>query len=149
MKLLFPGTFDPFTIGHADIVERALRFADELVIAVGINENKKTMFDVDERLSAIKEYYKTNPKVKVIGYDSFTSDAVRSEGADAILRGVRSVADYEYERNMADVNACLENVETVFLCSSPKVQHISSSLIREMINFGRPIDGLVIDTFNI
>lgn len=149
MKLLFPGTFDPFTIGHADIVERALRFADELVIAVGINENKKTMFDVDERLSAIKEYYKVNPKVKVIGYDSFTSDAVRSEGADAILRGVRSVADYEYERNMADINATLENVETIFLCSSPTVQHISSSLIREMINFGRPIDGLVIDTFNI
>ena len=89
------------------------------------------------------------PKVKVIGYDSFTSDAVRSEGADAILRGVRSVADYEYERNMADINATLENVETIFLCSSPTVQHISSSLIREMINFGRPIDGLVIDTFNI
>ncbi|MBO7246792.1 MAG: pantetheine-phosphate adenylyltransferase [Bacteroidaceae bacterium] len=148
MKLLFPGTFDPFTVGHADLVERALRIADEIIIAVGINESKHTMFDVDDRISAIKEYYKENPRVKVMGYDGFTSDVVKSEGANAILRGVRSVVDYEYERNMADVNFNIEGVETIFLYAAPANQYISSSLVREMIRFGRPIDKLVIDTFH-
>ncbi len=147
MKLLFPGSFDPFTIGHANLVERALTLADEVVIAVGINEGKHPLFSAEKRLEAISAYYRGNPRVSVIEYRGLTVDTVRQAGAHAILRGVRSVQDYELERNMADINRSLEGVETVLLVSSPDVQHISSSLVRELLSFGRDAGDLVIPGF--
>ena len=147
MKLLFPGSFDPFTIGHADLVERALKLGAEVVIAIGINDEKKPMFSTSQRLDAIRAYYKGNPKVSVIEYSGFTVDAVRDNGCNGILRGIRSVTDYDKERNLADINRSIEGVETVLLVSSPAVQHVSSSLVRELVSFGRPADDLIIDTF--
>lgn len=147
MKLLFPGSFDPFTIGHADLVERALGLGCEVVIAVGINEEKKPLFTASQRLDAIRAYYRFNPRVSVIEYKGLTVDAVRENGCNAILRGIRSVTDYDKERNLADINRTIEGVETVILVSSPAVQHVSSSLVRELHLFGRPAADLVIDTF--
>ena len=147
MKLLFPGSFDPFTIGHADLVERALRMGAQVVVAIGINEGKKPMLTTQQRLEAIREYYKGNLCVSVTEYSGLTVEALRDNGCDAILRGIRSVADYDNERNIADVNRIIEGVETVLLVASPSVQHVSSSLVRELNSFGRPADDLVIDTF--
>ena len=147
MKLFFPGSFDPFTIGHADLVERVLNLGCEVVIAVGINEEKKPMFSSEQRLEAIRGYYKGYSRVSVIEYKGLTVDAVRENGCDAILRGIRSVTDYDKERNLADINRSIEGVETILLVSSPAVQHVSSSLVRELISFGRKADDLMIDTF--
>ena len=147
MKLLFPGTFDPFTTGHADLVERALRICDKLVIAVGINEGKNPMFSAEERVSAIGLYYKDNERVSVISYSGLTADAVRECGADAILRGVRSGADFDMERTLADANLAVLGVETILLVATPQLQHVSSSLCRELGHFGYDTDSLVIDTF--
>ena len=147
MKLFFPGSFDPFTIGHADLVKRALDLGCEVVIAIGINEDKKPLFSVQQRLDAIKAYYKGDSRVSVIEYKGLTVDAVRENGCNAILRGIRSVTDYDRERNLADINRSIAGVETVILVSSPAVQHVSSSLVRELLSFGRNADSLMIDTF--
>jgi len=147
MKLLFPGSFDPFTIGHADLVERALKLGAEVVIAIGINGDKKPLLSADIRKEAILSYYKDNPQVSVIFYNGLTVDAVRATGADAILRGIRSVTDYDKERELAYANRTIEGVETVILVSEQSMQHVSSSLVREMHSFGRPVDSLIIDTF--
>ena len=147
MKLLFPGSFDPFTIGHADLVERALKLGAEVVIAIGINGDKKPLLSADIRKEAILSYYKDNPQVSVIFYNGLTVDAVRATGADAILRGIRSVSDYDKERELAYANRTIEGVETVILVSEQSMQHVSSSLVREMHSFGRPVDSLIIDTF--
>lgn len=147
MKLFFPGSFDPFTIGHADLVERVLDMGCEVVIAVGINEEKKPLFSAQQRLEAISNHYKGYSRVSVTEYKGLTVDAVRENGCDAILRGIRSVSDYDNERNMADINRSIDGVETVLLVASPAVQHVSSSLVRELISFGRNADDLMIDTF--
>ncbi|MCQ2084241.1 MAG: pantetheine-phosphate adenylyltransferase [Bacteroidaceae bacterium] len=147
MKLLFPGTFDPFTKGHADLVERALALCDELVIAVGINGQKAPMYSVEERLNAISRHYRDNARVSVISYSGLTADAVRQTGATAILRGVRSGADFDMERTLADANLAVLGVETILLVATPALQHVSSSLCRELDHFGYDTDGLVIDTF--
>jgi pantetheine-phosphate adenylyltransferase, bacterial len=147
MKLLFPGSFDPFTIGHADLVERALKLGAEVVIAIGINDEKKPLLSTSQRLDAIRAYYRDNPEVSAIEYSGFTVDAVRDNGCNGILRGIRSVTDYDKERNLADINRSIEGIETVLLVSSPAVQHVSSSLVRELVSFGRPADNLIIDTF--
>lgn len=149
MKLFFPGSFDPFTIGHADLVERALKLGCEVVVAIGINEEKKPLFSTSQRLEAIRAYYNDNPGVSVIEYKGLTVDAVRDNGCDAILRGIRSVTDYDKERNLADINRSIDGVETVLLVSSPAVQHVSSSLVRELISFGRNANELMIETFKI
>ena len=119
MKLFFPGSFDPFTIGHADLVERALNLGCEVVIAIGINEEKKPMFSTAKRLDSIRNYYKGYSRVSVIEYKGLTVDAVRENGCDAILRGIRSVTDYDKERNLADINRTIDGVETVLLVSNP------------------------------
>lgn len=147
MKLFFPGSFDPFTIGHADLVERALGMGFEVVIAVGINEGKKPMYTTLQRLEAIRAYYGSDTRVKVVEYDGLTVDAVRANGCNAILRGIRSVTDYDRERNLADINRSINGIETILLVSSPAVQHVSSSLVRELLSFGRDADDLMIDTF--
>ena len=140
MVALFPGTFDPFTVGHFDIVQRALTFTDEIIIAVGVNELKHTLTELDERLAAIRELYADEPRVSVAAYDGLTTDFARSVGAQFILRGVRNISDFEYERNMADINRHLTGIETVLLFSSPDLAYISSSMVRELIHLGKPVD---------
>ena len=114
-KVIFPGSFDPFTIGHANLVERALRLFDEVVIAVGYNEQKTGWLPVEERVRALRGYYSAMPQVRVESYTGLTVDFAQSQGARFILRGVRSVKDYEYELGIADINARLADVETVVL----------------------------------
>ena len=140
MKAVFPGTFDPFTVGHYDIVRRALTFTDEIIIAVGVNELKHTLTELNERLATIRELYANEPRVSVTAYDGLTTDIARSVGALFILRGVRNISDFEYERNMADINRHLTGIETVLLFSSPELAYISSSMVRELIHLGKPVD---------
>ena len=112
---LFPGSFDPFTIGHASLVKRGLALADRIIIAVGINEKKQGYFPAEERLEAIRKLYADNPRVEVRSYQTLTTDLARETEADFILRGIRSVIDFEYEKTIADVNRTLTGIETIFL----------------------------------
>lgn len=138
-KVIFPGSFDPFTIGHANLVERAVRLFDEVIIAVGYNEQKTGWLPVEERVRALREYYSAMPQVRVESYTGLTVDFAQSQGARFILRGVRSVKDYEYELGIADINARLADVETVVLLADPTISGISSSVVRELHHFGRDI----------
>lgn len=142
-KVLFPGTFDPFTIGHASIVERGLLLADEIIIAIGINEQKRTSFSLKERLANIRGLYRHEPRVRVLPYDTLTVDFARVVGAQFILRGVRSVIDFEYEKNMADINRKLNGMETLVLFTEPEYAHISSGMVRELLHYGKDISPFI------
>lgn len=137
--LLFPGSFDPFTIGHADLVARALNLFDEVVIAVGVNEQKPGWIPVEKRIDTLKQLYKEEPRVRVEHYSGLTADFAHSIGASAILRGVRTIKDFEYEQQMADVNRQLTGIDTVLLIATPSLAAISSSLVRELAHFGHDI----------
>lgn len=147
MRLLFPGSFDPFTIGHADLVERALAVADSIVIGIGVNSGKKSMFTVQDRLERIGAYYENEPRVEVHSYDGLTMDFMRGTGADAILRGVRTVSDFESEKILADANLKIGGADTLLLISKPEFQCVSSSVVRELLSYGRSVDDMVISTF--
>lgn len=135
-KAIFAGSFDPFTIGHKNIVDRALQsVADEVVIAIGINNEKKCMFSLKERQQAIRQVYLDEPRVSVKAYEGLTTDFAQRIGADYLLRGVRSVKDFEYERDMAEVNHRLTGIETVLLFTAPELACISSSTVRELISY--------------
>ena len=138
-KGLFVGSFDPFTIGHDSIVRRALPLFDHIIIGVGVNERKKYMLDAEERVRRIKRLYADNPKIEVKAYSDLTIDFARREQATYIIKGVRSVKDFEYEREQADVNRLLSGVETIFLYAEPQLSSISSSMVRELQHFGRDI----------
>ncbi len=140
---LFPGSFDPFTLGHADIVKRALGLFDEVIIGVGYNEQKSGWMSVDERLAAISRLYADEPRVKVVSYTGLTADFAKENGVTAIVRGVRTMADYDYEMQMADVNRQLTGIETVFLPASPQLASLSSSLLRELSHFGHDISAFL------
>ena len=137
--ILFPGSFDPFTRGHADLVARALKLFDEVVIAIGINEQKAGWLPADERLRALRELYKEDSRVRVETYTGLTTDFAQAVGATAILRGIRTVKDFEYEQQMADINRRLTDIETVVLMADPALAAISSSLVRELAHFGKDI----------
>ena len=138
MKLIFPGSFDPFTKGHESIVRRALDFSDAIVIAVGYNGLKGNtgMFTVEERVKMISDFYEEEPRVSVISYTTLTTDIANELGCSHILRGVRTVIDFEYERSLADVNRHLTGIETILLYTEPELASISSSALRELSHFG-------------
>ncbi len=140
---LFPGTFDPFTIGHQSLVDRGLHLVDEIVIAVGINDRKQTHFSLEKRMEAIEKLYKDNPSVRVMSYDSLTVDFAAEVNARFILRGIRTVNDFEYEKSIADVNRVLTGIETFILFTEPKHTHISSSIVRELLRYGKDISMFV------
>lgn len=140
---LFPGSFDPFTLGHADIVQRALGLFDEVVVAVGYNEQKKGWMPVEERVEAIRKLYKDEPRVTVESYTGLTVDFARGKGVTAIVRGVRTTADFEYEMQLADVNRQLTGIETVLLPASPQLASLSSSVVRELASFGHDVSGFL------
>lgn len=140
---LFPGSFDPFTLGHADIVRRALSFSDEVVVAVGYNDQKRGCQPVEERVAAIRKLYKDEPRVRVESYTGLTVDFAREQGATAIVRGVRTMADFEYEMQMADVNRQLAGIETILLPASPQLASLSSSVVRELAHLGRDISAFL------
>ncbi len=133
---LFPGTFDPFTVGHESLVLRGLTIVDEVVIAIGVNEAKQSYFPLDKRLQMIRELYQSEPRVRVESYDMLTVDFARELGANFILRGIRTVADFEYEKTIADMNRTLSGIETFLLFTEPSQAHISSSIVRELLHYG-------------
>lgn len=137
--IVFPGTFDPFTLGHASLVERALPLCSRLVIALGYNPAKSSADTVAERVDTVSRLYASDPRVEVVSYTGLTVDLCHSLGATWMLRGVRSVADFEYERNLADLNRRIGGVETLLLFTLPELGCISSSALRELASHGRDI----------
>lgn len=139
---LFPGTFDPFTIGHESIVRRALALFDEVVVGIGVNASKHTHYSLEERLQAIRHTFATEGRVRVIAYEGLTVEAARRCGACCMVRGVRTVQDFEYEMQIALTNHELdEGIETVLLYTEPQLAHISSSLVRTLLEQGRDVSG--------
>lgn len=130
---VFPGSFDPFTIGHQDIADRALKMFDALVIGVGYNINKPGVESVEDRVNNIRQLYADNPKVSVEAYAGLTVDFAKRNNAGFIVRGLREVKDFEYERNLADTNSAISDIETVFLVARPELGFVSSSMVRELI----------------
>lgn len=142
-KALFSGTFDPFTIGHYSLIKRALCFTEEIVIAIGINYEKKTFYSLEERIRTIQKIYIEEQRIKIMSYDMLTVDFAKEINADFLLRGVRNMTDFEYEKNLADINRKLADIETVILISEPEYEHISSSLVRELIHYKKDISHLI------
>lgn len=136
---IFPGSFDPFTIGHHDIVVRGLQLFDEIIVAIGRNAHKPGHSSPEERLQAIQQVYADHPRVHVYIYEGLTIDFAQQVGASCILRGVRSVQDFEYERQIADANRQLSGIDTVLLYTRPEYAHISSSLVRELKSYNKDI----------
>ena len=136
---IFVGSFDPFTVGHDSILRRALPLFDKVVIGVGVNERKKSMLCAKERTERIARLYANEPKIEVKAYSDLTIDFARREGAKYIIKGVRSVKDFEYEREQAAINRRLSSIETLLLFAEPELESISSSVVRELHNFGRDI----------
>lgn len=140
---LFAGTFDPFTFGHHDIVKRALAMFDEVVVAIGSNSAKQAMYSLDERLLAIRSLYANEPRVSVVAYEGLTVDYAKEIGACCLLRGVRSMKDFDYERDLAEVNRRISGMETVLLVSNPLYASISSSVVRELISYGKDVSDFI------
>ena len=138
-KALFAGSFDPFTRGHQSIVDRTLAIADEVVIAIGVNSGKTPMFSLEQRTEMIRRVYAGNERVRVESYSGLTTDFAQSVGATFLVRGVRSIMDFEAEKNMADVNRKLTGIETVLLITEPEFSSISSSIVRELMSHGRDV----------
>lgn len=142
-RVIFPGSFDPFTIGHYDIVNRGLKLFDEIVIGIGRNSTKKETFPIREREEAIRKIFKDEPRVTVQIYDCLTVDFAREVNAQFILRGVRCVQDFEYERNMAEANKDLGGIETILLYTRPEYAHISSTLVRDLYAYNKDVSAYV------
>lgn len=140
---LFPGSFDPITNGHYDVINRASTIFDEIVIGIGQNSAKKYMFSLEQRKAWIKEIFKTNPKIKIKIYEGLTVDFCNKINAKYIIRGLRSSPDFEYERNIAQLNFALQGIETVFFISKPEMSPISSSIVREIIRHGGDVSNFV------
>ena len=134
---LFPGTFDPITLGHTDIINRALPLFDKLYIGIGRNANKQPMFSEEQRMNWIKDIYANNDKVEVVVYEGLTVDCCKKIGANFILRGIRYVNDFEYEKAIADMNRSIaDNIETVFLTCLPQYTSVASTLVRDVLKYG-------------
>jgi pantetheine-phosphate adenylyltransferase len=142
-RAIFPGSFDPLTLGHHDIIMRGITLFDELIIAVGINADKKYMFTLEERLEFITQAFKNEPKVRVLTYKGLTIDFCEKVEADFILRGLRNPADFEFEKAIAHTNRKLSEIETVFLLTSSGKSFISSSIVRDVIRNGGDYSSLV------
>lgn len=133
MKIaVFPGSFDPFTIGHKDIADRALNIFDRLIIGIGYNIHKASEDSISARVKSIEAIYSHDKRVSVEAYNGLTVDFAKRHGAGFIVRGLREVKDFEYERNLADTNAAISNIETVFLTARPELGFVSSSMVREL-----------------
>lgn len=143
MTGIFTGSFDPFTIGHDNIVRRALPLFDRIVIGIGVNERKQYAQTAEERMEAVAHLYADEPKIEVKTYSDLTVDFARREGAAYIIKGVRSMKDFEYEREQAEINKLIGGVETMLLFADPQLASISSSMVRELMHFGRDVSEFI------
>lgn len=136
---LFPGTFDPLTEGHVDVIRRASGLFDRLIVGVGVNASKQTMFSIEQRTAWIQKIFEADSRIEAAAYEGLTVDYCKKIGAKFILRGIRYVADFEYEKAIADMNrALVSDLETIFLTTSPQYSTISSTLVRDVIRNGGP-----------
>ncbi|MFM9987774.1 pantetheine-phosphate adenylyltransferase [Flavobacterium sp.] len=148
-KAIFPGSFDPLTLGHLDIIKRSIPLFDEIVIAIGVNAEKKYMFSLEERKHFIEETFKNDPSISVITYEGLTIDLCKKLGADFILRGLRNPADFEFEKAIAHTNRRLSKIETIFLLTAASTSFISSSIVRDVIRNGGDYKVLVPDAVRV
>ncbi|OUR94303.1 pantetheine-phosphate adenylyltransferase [Flavobacteriales bacterium 34_180_T64] len=132
-RAIFPGSFDPITLGHYDIISRSVSLFDEVIVAIGINAEKKYMFSLEERMTFIEDAFKHEPKIKVTSYNGLTVDYCKEVNAEFILRGLRNPADFEFEKAIAHTNRDLAPIETVFLLTAASTSYISSSIVRDVI----------------
>jgi len=142
-KAIFPGSFDPITNGHYDIIKRGVSLFDEVIVAIGINAEKKYMFSLEDRKRFIEEAFKDEPKVKVITYTGLTIDLCKRENAEFILRGLRNPADFEFEKAIAHTNRTMSKIETIFLLTAARTSFISSSIVRDVLRNGGDVSKLV------
>ena len=142
-RAIFPGSFDPITLGHCDIINRGVTLFDEVIVAIGENSAKKYMFSIEERKGFIETTFKKNPKVKVMTYSGLTTDFCKEIEADFILRGIRNPADFEFEKAIAHTNRKVGGIETIFLLTSVETSFISSSIVREIIHYKGDFENLV------
>lgn len=140
---IFPGSFDPFTKGHESLLRRGLALFDRIIIGVGVNEHKRTELAAEQRIGALRRLFAADGRISVEGYAGLTVDFAARHHAGFILRGVRSVKDYEYEAGIADLNRRLAGVETVILFTEPEWAFVSSSVVRELMHFGKDISPYV------
>ena len=138
MKIaVFPGSFDPITTGHVDLIYRSLPLFDKIVVAVGVNSNKKTLFSLDTRLKWLKDVFKEEPKIEIAYFEGLTVDFCKSIGAEYLIRGLRNSSDFDYEKTISQLNSVIGNgLETFFLISKPGFSHVSSTIVREIIKAG-------------
>lgn len=142
-KAIFPGTFDPFTLGHHSIVKRTLAFMDEVIIGIGYNDQKHCLLPIEKRLESIRKVYADEPRVKVLAYSGLTVDFAQEQGAEFMVRGIRSVKDFEYEESIADINRKLSGIETIFLFTEPELSAVSSSVVRELLRYGKDVSAFL------
>ncbi|WP_431136322.1 pantetheine-phosphate adenylyltransferase [Psychroserpens mesophilus] len=148
-RALFPGSFDPITLGHFDIIKRGVKLFDEVIVAIGINADKNYMFSLEERKHFIEEAFKSHKKVKVVTYKGLTIDFCKEIDAQFILRGLRNPADFEFEKAIAHTNRKLSKIETVFLLTAAKTSYISSSIVRDVIRNNGDYTVLVPDSVHV
>lgn len=148
-RAIFPGSFDPITLGHCDIIRRGVTLFDELIIGIGVNADKKYMFPLEKRKQFIEEAFKGEPKIKVLTYEGLTVNFCKDINAQFILRGLRNPADFEFEKSIAHTNRKLSEIETVFLLTSSGKSYISSSIVREVIRHNGDYTGLVPNSVRI
>ena len=142
-KAVFPGSFDPITLGHEDIITRAIPLFDEIIVAIGINDDKKYMFSLEQRKKFIEDCFKEYKNVKVVTYKGLTVDFCKKNDVDYIVRGLRNPADFEFEKAIAHTNRDLAPIETVFLLTAAKTSYISSSIVRDVLRNGGDVSSLV------
>jgi pantetheine-phosphate adenylyltransferase len=140
-----PGSFDPVTNGHIDIISRAAMLFDEVVVAVGVNQSKQRLFTPEERIDMLTEASAPYPNVRIAGFDGLLTDFCREHRVHAIVKGLRAVSDFDYELQMAQMNSSLSGIETVFVPTSPAYSFLASSLVKEVARFGGDVSGLVPD----
>ena len=132
-KAVFPGSFDPITLGHVDLIYKGLEIFDEIIIAIGVNADKKQLFSLEDKIQQIKNTFINEPRIKVVSYKGLTIDFCKSVNSKYILRGLRNSYDFNYEQSIAQTNSSLSLIESVFLISSPQLAHISSTIVRDII----------------
>ena len=148
-RAIFPGSFDPITLGHLDIINRSIPLFDEIIIAIGVNAEKKYMFPLEERKRFIEETFKLEDSISVITYEGLTIDLCKKYEADFILRGLRNPADFEFEKAIAHTNRKLSKIETIFLLTAADTSYISSSIVRDVIRNGGNYKVLVPDAVRV
>lgn len=142
-KAVFPGSFDPVTLGHVDIIERGLPLFDEIILAIGVNADKKYMFSLEDRVRFLEETFKDEPKIKVMTYQGMTVDFCKKQNANFILRGLRSSTDFDFEKVIGQTNFKMAGIETLFFITSSGKSHISSTVVRDVIRNGGDYEFMV------